>query len=217
MFVRERMSRPVITAHSDMPIQDALRLMQKERIRRLPVVDKRGRLEGIVSEIDLLQASPSSATSLSVWELTYLLSKVKIAEIMVRDVITVSEDTPIEEAARIMADNKIGGMPVTRDGEVVGIITETDLFKIFLELLGAREAGVRLAALVENVPGELAKMTEAIFEIGGNILSLGTFLGETPEDREITMKVEGVSPEDLHDAVKPHVQRVIDIRKSAPI
>lgn len=217
MFVRERMSRPVISVHSDMPIQEALRLMQREHIRRLPVVNKRGGLEGIVSEIDLLQASPSSATSLSVWELTYLLSKITIKEIMQRDVITVNEDTPIEEAARIMADNKIGGMPVVQDGKVVGIITETDLFKIFLELFGAREAGVRLAALVQNVPGELAKVTEAIFEIGGNILSLGTFLGESPENREIAMKVDGVSPQDLQAAVEPHVERIIDIRTTQAI
>lgn len=217
MFVRERMSRPVITAQSEMPIQEALRLMQREHIRRLPVVNKRGGLEGIVSEIDLLQASPSSATSLSVWELTYLLSKITIKEIMQRDVITVNEDTPIEEAARIMADNKIGGMPVVQDGKVVGIITETDLFKIFLELFGAREAGVRLAALVQNVPGELAKVTEAIFEIGGNILALGTFLGESPENREIAMKVDGVSPQDLQAAVEPHVERIIDIRTTQAI
>jgi len=151
------MSHPVITIHPEMPMLDAIDMMRREQVRRFPVVDKRGRLVGIISEKDLLDASPSDATSLSIYETNYLLSKLKVQKIMTRDVITITEDTPLEEAARIMADNKIGGLPVLRDREVVGIITETDLFKIFLELLGARETGVRVAALVPNVPGELAK------------------------------------------------------------
>jgi acetoin utilization protein AcuB len=217
MFVKERMSHPVISVHPKMSMQDALNLMHKERIRRLPVVDKHGKLVGIVSERDLLHASPSDATSLSVWEITYLLSKITVDRIMTREAITISEDTPIEEAALIMADNKIGGLPVIRDGEVVGIITETDLFKAFLELLGARDAGVRLTALVANVPGELAKLTKAIYELGGNIVALGTFLGESTENREVTLKVEGVTPQALREVVEPIVDRVVDIREPMPV
>jgi acetoin utilization protein AcuB len=216
MFARERMSHPVISIHPKMSMQDALNLMHKESIRRLPVVDKHGKLVGIVSERDLLHASPSEATSLSVWEITYLLSRITVEGIMTREVITISEDTPIEEAALIMADNKIGGLPVIRDGEVVGIITETDLFKVFLELLGARDAGVRLAAFVANVPGELAKLTKAIYELGGNIVALGTFLGESTENREVTLKVEGVTPQALREVVEPLVNRVLDIREPKP-
>ncbi len=120
-----------------MPIVDALNLMKSEQIRRAPVV-KDNNLIGIVSDDDLLNASPSPVTSLSVWEINYLLSKITVSDVMTKNVLTVTEDTPIEEAARIMADNKIGGLPVMRDGNVTGIITETDLFKIFLELMGAR-------------------------------------------------------------------------------
>src|SRR3990170_281956 len=141
MLVGQRMTQPVITIEGEIPVQDALNLMGKEHVRRLPVVDGKGVLTGIVSERDLLHASASSATSLSVWELNYLISKIKVESVMSSDVITVTEDTPVEEAARIMADNKIGGLPVMRGGKVVGIITETDLFKLFLELLGARESG----------------------------------------------------------------------------
>ena len=206
------MSHPVISVHPKMSMGDALALMRKEHIRRLPVVDKRGKLVGIVTEEDLLHASPSDATSLSIYEVNYLVSKITLKEIMTQDVITVSEDTPLEDAARIMADNKIGGIPVVRDGDVVGVITETDLFKVFLELLGAREAGVRLAALVADVPGELAKLTKAIFELGGNILALETFLGESTENREVTIKVEGVTSQALREAVEPIVESVIDIR-----
>jgi acetoin utilization protein AcuB len=94
------------------------------------------------------------------------------------------------------------------------MITETDLFKIFLELLGAREPGVRLACLVSNVRGELAQLTRAIFDAGGNILALGTTLGDSSENREITMKVEGVSPKSLETCVDPYVEQIVDLRES---
>lgn len=212
MLIRERMSKPVITIHPDLPMHDAIKLMREEHIRRLPVVDKHGRLFGIVSESDLLHASPSDATSLSIYEVNYLMSKITVEEVMSNNVITVSEDTPLEEAARIMADNKIGGLPVVRDSEVVGIITETDLFIIFLELLGAREPGIRVAALVPNDPGELSQLTKAIFNIGGNILSFGTFLGSSSENREVTFKVDGVDKIALRNAIEPFVERIVDIR-----
>lgn len=216
MFVGDRMTHPVITIPADMPLPDALNLMHKEHIRRLPVVDHRGTLIGIVSERDLLHASPSDATSLSVWELNYLLSKVTVERIMTREVISVTKDTPLEEAARIMADSKIGGLPVTSDGQVVGIITETDLFKVFLELLGARDSGIRIAALIANKPGELARLTTAVHQAGGNILALGTFQGESTGNAEVTLKVSDVELEPLKRAVEAVVERVIDIRETKP-
>ncbi len=135
MQVSERMTQPVITALPDMPIQEAMNLMREKGIRRLPVVDSRGRLRGIVSDRDLLHASPSDATSLSVWELNYLLSRVTLKDVMTKSVITLEGDTPIREAARIMVEKKIHGLPVMDSDDVVGIITETDLFKVLLDLL----------------------------------------------------------------------------------
>jgi acetoin utilization protein AcuB len=214
MLVGERMSHPVFTVHPETPIQDALNLMRKEHIRRAPVVDKRGRMIGIVSEMDLLNASPSDATSLSVWELNYLVSKITVEQVMSKEVITVGEDTPIEEAARIMIDNQIGGLPVMREGELVGMITETDLFKLFLELFGARERGVRVTALVPEEPGQLAELTKAVYSIGGNIVALGTFLGESTENRLIALKVDGVEAKSLQEAIEPLVERVVDIRQT---
>lgn len=211
MLVGERMSHPVITIPPDMPIIDALNLMKREHIRRTPVV-KNGKLVGIVSDKDLLNASPSPATSLSIWEINYYLSKITVEEIMTREVITVTEDTPIEQAARIMADNKIGGLPVMRDGKVVGIITETDLFKLFLELLGARESGVRVAVLVKDVPGQLARLTKAIAEKGGNIVALGTFAGDDPSTRDITIKIQGIEMEEVKGLLEPIVEEIKDIR-----
>lgn len=213
MLVRERMSHPVITVHPELPIMEALSLMAQENIRRLPVVDDRGRLLGIVTKEDLLHAAPSDATSLDIWEINYLVSKITVKRVMAEDVITVAGDTPLEEAARIMADNKVGGLPVMADGGVVGMITETDLFKVFLEMLGAREKGIRLAALVPNKKGVLARITGAISEIGGNILALGTFLGENSENRELTFKIEGVEKGALQNAIQPLVEKIVDIRE----
>lgn len=211
MLVGERMTHPVVFVSPEMSIQDALQLMRRESIRRTPVVEG-GKLVGIVSDKDLLNASPSDATSLSVWELNYLLSKITIREVMTGAVITVTEDTPIEEAARIMSDNKIGGLPVVRDGSVVGIITETDLFHLLLELTGAREFGVRATFLLQDKPGELANVTNAIAESGGNVIAIGTFSGDDQSTREIMMKVSGVDDKTIKAILEKFAAKVKDIR-----
>lgn len=212
MLVGERMSHPIISITPDMPVHDALNLFKREHIRRAPVV-KDGKLVGIVSDKDLLNASPSPATSLSIWEMNYLMSKITVSEVMTKKVLTVNEDTPIEEAARIMADNKIGGLPVMRDDHVVGIITETDLFKIFLELMGAREKGVRVTALIEEKPGQLAKITEAIAKGGGNFVAFGQFAGEDPSTRLVTMKVDGMKSDAVKKAISEVTKEIWDIRE----
>jgi acetoin utilization protein AcuB len=211
MLVGERMSRPVITISPDMPIVDALNMMKREHIRRAPVV-KDGKMVGIVSDKDLLNASPSPATSLSVWELNYLLSKITVKEVMTKKVLCVDEDIPIEEAARMMADNKIGGLPVMRNDEVVGMITETDLFKILLELMGAREAGVRVTALVPEQRGQLAALSKAIADQGGNFIAFGVFHGESPSNRLVTFKVAGMDEAEVRRLIEPLGVRITDIR-----
>jgi acetoin utilization protein AcuB len=212
MLVGERMSHPVISVTADMPIHDALNLFKRERISRAPVV-KEGKLIGIVSETDLLNASPSPVSTLSVWEMNYLLSKITVSEVMTEELLTVTEDTPIEEAARIMADNEIGGLPVMRSGKVVGMITETDLFKIFLELMGAREFGVRATALVADKPGQLAKITQTIASAGGNFIAFGQFSGEDPSNRMVTFKVAGMTLDQVKEVITPIVETIIDIRE----
>lgn len=213
MFVGERMSRPVITVAPDDPINDVLALFKKEHIRRAPVLSK-GKLVGIVSETDLLNASPSDVSTLSIWEMNYLLSKVTVKRVMSKKVITVDVDTPIEEAARIMADNKIGGMPVLSNGRVAGMITETDLFKIFLELMGARQKALRVTATVEDKRGELARVTKAIAAHGGNFISFGMFSGPDANSRVITFKVEGMKQDEIKSALKDVVKKFWDIRQS---
>jgi len=212
MLVRERMTVHPITIHEDTPVAEALSFMRQNRVRRLPVLDRQGRLAGIVSEKDLLYASPSPATSLSVYEIHYLLSRLKVKEVMTREVITVCPDCPLEEAARIMVDHKIGGLPVVEDGQLVGIITETDLFKVFLEMLGAREQGLRATISVEDRPGVLAALTAEVARAGGDILSLGTFYGRDRTHGTITMKVRGVEESALRAALEKAGAQVLDLR-----
>jgi acetoin utilization protein AcuB len=212
MLVRERMSHPVIFIHPETSMQEALDIMRKEHIHRLPVVNKQGQLVGIITEADLDKASPSEATSLSVWEIRELVSKVKVEKIMTRDVVTIIDDTPIEEAARIMADGNFSGLPVLHDNKLVGLITETDLFKIFIELFGGRESGVRITVEVPRAPGQIAKIAKTIFDKGGDILAFGTFLGESSDTGQLTIKVDGIEKDKLVEAITPLVARVQDVR-----
>jgi acetoin utilization protein AcuB len=214
MLVKNRMSRHPITVTADVHVDEALKMMRDNKVRRLPVIDKDGQLMGIVSEMDLLYASPSPATSLSVYEIHYLMARITVQDVMTKEVISIEEDTPLEEAARIMVDNKIGGLPVVRNGTLVGIITETDLFKIFLELLGAREKGVRLTLQVPNEKGVLASITSQIAQMGGDIISLGTFLGEDPTEGLLTVKVAEVPQDQLVEALQTPERKLVDVRES---
>ncbi len=213
MLVGKRMTPNPITIKPDLPIADALEWMRREKVRRFPVVDKKGKLVGIVARSDLLYASPSPVTSLNVWEVTYLLSQVKVEEVMTKEVITVTEDCPIEEAARTMADNKIGGLPVMRDDMVVGIITESDLFRSFLELFGGRQKGTRLTVLAPYFKGSLAQISTAITKAGGLILALNVFEGEDPSNWGCTLKVTDISKEELLEVVEPLVVEILDVRE----
>jgi acetoin utilization protein AcuB len=214
MLVRERMSAQPVTITSDVPITEALRVMRQNQVRRLPVLDEDGRLMGIVSEKDLLYASPSPATSLSIYEMHYMLSRLKVTELMTADPITTTPDALLEEAAIIMADNKIGGLPVVEDGNLVGIITETDVFKVFLELLGAREKGLRLTLRIPERMGEMARITTAIAQLCGNILALGTFLGDDPTTAIVTVKVVDVAADQLELAMQELGLEIVDSRET---
>lgn len=210
MNVGRRMSHPVITVPPEMQITKAHELMSVEKVHRLPVV-KNGKLVGIISEQDILKAYPSTVTTLAVWEVTSLLEKIKVKDVMNKQVSTVQENTPIEQAARLLADNKIGSLPVMRGDELVGIITETDLFRIMLEMLGARHPGVYLTVLTPNRPGEIAKLSRAIFEHGGDITALSTFEGDTIADFMISLKVSGIEQQTLKKVIEPLGIKLLDI------
>ncbi len=215
MLVRELMSPNPFVINPDTSVGQALNFMREHNVRRLPVVDSHGRLVGIVSDKDLLQNLPSPATTLAVWEIPDLLNKLSVEKVMTRDVITVAEKTPLEEAARIMADKKIGGLPVMQGPDLVGIITETDLFKSLLELLGGRRSGVRISVAVPAVKGELSKITKAVSDAGGNIVGIGLkgILGSYGDTAEVMLKVQDVERDALLAALKPVVIEVRDVRE----
>jgi acetoin utilization protein AcuB len=204
------MSHPVITVQPEIQITKAHELMAREKIGQTPVV-KNGKLVGIVSKNDILKAYPSSVTSLAVWKIAALLEKIKVKEIMVKAVRTVQEDTLIEDAARIMVDNEISSLPVMRGKELVGIITETDLFNIMLEMLGARSPGVHFSILMPYRPGEIAKITKAIYEKGGDITSLSTFEGDSSANFMASIKVDGIEQKALQKLIKPLVIELLEI------
>ncbi len=212
MLVSNRMTRNPLTVRPDDSIAEALERMRREKVRHFPVLEG-GKLMGIVSRQDLLYASPSSVTSLNVWEVTYLVSQVKVREVMTKRVITVQEDCPVEEAARVLADNKIGCLPVMRGDLLVGIITESDLFRIFLELFSARQKGVRMTLLAPYFKGSMAQITSEITKNGGLILAFNTFLGDDPTNWGCALKVADIDKDKLVEVVKPLVVEIVDVRE----
>jgi acetoin utilization protein AcuB len=197
MLIFERMTTQLVTITADATVKKALDIVEKRKLRHLPVLDDDEALVGIVSEKDLLRAKDS----------------IRVDTVMTRDVITVTEYTALEEAARIMADQKISSLPIMRNGKLVGIITETDLFQLFLELLGAREKGVRLTMLVPEEPGMLASLTKEIASLGGNILALGTFKGEDPTNRLVAVKVADAPSEKLVAIMEALGMEIVDVRE----
>lgn len=171
------------------PVSEALRLMDGRKIRRLPVVH-RDQLVGIVTLLDLMRVSASPATSLSIYELRYLLDKLTVQEAMTRRVITVAPDEPIEQAALLMREHKIGGLPVVEDGRLVGIITETDIFDAFVDLLGMRKPGIRLEVDCADRPGELARIASVIAGRGLNIHSVVT-TPSAPGQAHLVFRIQG--------------------------
>ena len=210
MQVKDRMTPNPVTITEDSSFQDALQMMKEKKIRRLPVVNKNGRLVGIVADKDLFTASPSPATSLSVFEVHYLLSKMKMKSLMTKRLITVGCDCPLEEAARIMVDHKVGSLPVLKENKLVGIITETDIFKTFVEILGGREKGLRLTLDVTEKKGALAAIAREIAKQDGNIISVATFSGRAANDRIITVKIVGAPKEALLKSLETECVKVLN-------
>ncbi len=172
MRVGKRMKKKVITIRPDDLIRLAMELMYKNRIRQLPVVEGR-KVVGIITDRDLREASASSATSLSVWELNYLLEQVKVKDVMTHDVITVNPETSVEDAACIINDNKIGGLPVVEKDVLVGIITESDLLDLFIAVMGINGASTRIDVVMGDDPKAFETVSKIVQESGGAIFSVG--------------------------------------------
>ncbi|MDY0244324.1 MAG: CBS domain-containing protein [Sphaerochaeta sp.] len=213
MIIERRMTRNPVTATPDMSIAEASTLMKQEKVHRLPVLDKEKRLVGIITEKDILYATPSPATSLSIHEMAYLLSKLTVKKLMSKNVVSITKDTTVEEAARMMVDQDLSSLPVLEGQQLIGIVTKSDMFKILLELFGARHFGVRLTFVVEDKPGTIAKISQALSEAGIDIITFGTFMGTDPTNAICTIKVQGASISKVVELVKPYVSQLLDVRE----
>ncbi|MDR2070744.1 MAG: CBS domain-containing protein [Treponema sp.] len=202
MVISRVMTKNPIFIHPDFSVNDARGLMDKEKISHLPVLDKNDILVGLVTRKDMIKAGPSPATTLDIYEISYLLSKLRIEKIMERRVVTVDENEVVEEAARIMADKDIGCLPVMKGSLLVGIITDTDLFRVFINAFGARHPGVRIVFNMSEKPGQLAKVSGAIAEKGGNIVSFMSSEGDDLAHRRGTLRITGLSRAEVEAALK---------------
>jgi len=197
MLVSKIMTRNPIFIHPEFSLTEARSLMDREKIGHLPVLNKNNELIGLITAVDLLKAGPSPATSLDMYEISYLLSKLTVEKVMEKEVITVQEDEVIEEAARIMADRGIGCLPVMNGPLLVGIVTDTDIFHFFVNAFGARHNGIRITINFKERPGQLAAFAGAVAEKGGNIAAFVTSEGDDLSHRRATIKTTGLSRADV--------------------
>ncbi|MHB8156725.1 MAG: CBS and ACT domain-containing protein [Desulfocucumaceae bacterium] len=197
MFVKDCMSANPITISPVTPILEALNIMRKNKIRQLPVVEN-NKLAGLVTERELLTVSPSPATTLSIYEMNYLLAKMVIKEVMIKKPVTVNPKTNIEEAALLMRDNKLGSLLVTEDGRLVGIITQTDVFDQLIKVFGLRKAGTRIVIEAEDRVGLLADVVDEVRNFGLSLLGVAI---SDKSDQKIQIMLR-ISTSDAGDLVK---------------
>ncbi|MEA3340201.1 MAG: CBS and ACT domain-containing protein [Chloroflexota bacterium] len=211
MLVKDRMTSDPVTVATATSLKKALELIRSKSFRHLPVVDGEGKLAGIVTEKSLIYASPTSATSLSAFEVDYILSRTKVGQTIQGEVITVRPDLPIEEAARVMIDHRVGCLPVVESDELVGIISDTDIFRVFVEGLGGGHPSLRVTVVIPEEVGSLARVTGCVAGLGGNIHSLGMFWGQRPEDRVIAFRLEGVDQKTAIQALEVEGFQVVNV------
>ncbi|MBO4278577.1 MAG: CBS and ACT domain-containing protein [bacterium] len=211
MIIADRMKKNPATASPEMSISEASAKMKAEKVHRLPVLDDDRHLVGVISEKDILLAAPSPASTLSTYEINYLLSKLKVKNIMSRNPVTITRETTIEEAVRLMVENDLSCLPVMDNGFLSGIVSKSDLFKILLEMLGAKHKGIRVEALVEDKVGVVAGLSDKFTAAGINIISLGTLEGPDASLRVLTFKLENGTEAQVRKIMEP-VSKSLDIR-----
>jgi len=173
MLVKSWMTSDVVTVREDTPMMKASLTMRDKNIRSLPVVHRKGKLVGIVTDKDLKDASPSKATSLNVYELNHLISSISVRQIMTENPVFVRPDETVEFAALLMLENKISALPVINEKDIlVGIITQTDIFKVLIKITGAHTGGIQIALSLEDRPGSIKEAADVIRSYGGRIVSI---------------------------------------------
>jgi len=189
MLVENWMSKDVVTVDVNDSMQYAIRLLKEHNMRGLPVMEN-GKLAGVITDRDLKRASASDATTLEIYELLYLISKIKIKEIMTKNPITVPLDYTIDEAAEILLDNKLTGAPVVdNEGKVVGVITQTDIFRVLVSFTGVKKAGIQFAFQLENHPGSIKEVADIIRKYGCRLMSILSSHDDQVDYRHVYIRV----------------------------
>lgn len=203
MKVKDRMTAQVFTIGMDANVNEAFRIMKEKNIRRLPVMDH-GRLAGIITLSDLNQAAPSAATSLSIHELNYLLARTKVKDVFPphQEVITVTPQTYIETAAKLMLQHQISGLPVLEGEQLVGIITETDLFRALIDILGVKRPHTRIDTLIPEGPGSLAEITGLMASREINIINTVVYFDDTLNKYKVILRIEELDYEPVVEALR---------------
>ncbi|MFN2321557.1 MAG: CBS domain-containing protein [Trueperaceae bacterium] len=209
MLVRDWMTADPQTVTAATPVMEAMQKLRDGGYRRLPVV-REGKLVGIVTDRDLKEATPSKATSLSVYELNYLLSKLTIKDVMTAPVMTIGSEDAIEEAALMMESHRVSGLPVVDHGKLVGILTITDLLRAFVRFLGLREGGMRVTVDLPDEPGVLARAAEAAAP--SNVVAVVTAGVSEGHRRRLVLRVAGEDVEGFPERLKAKGIEVRDVR-----
>lgn len=211
MRIRDFMTTDVITVDARTSVLEAQEVMRKKKIKRLPVM-KNGKLVGLVTKHMLLEASPSPATSLSIYELNYLISRMRVEEIMIRDPITLTPDTPVEEAIWLGTEKGIGGFPVMDAGRLVGVITESDMTNVISEVLGGKKDALRIT--VEGLGERLGELREVIGVLDENrapLLSIITIPRKGRRDVSVIIRLKTADVKKISAALKERGFRVADV------
>ncbi len=216
MLVKGWMTDDVITIDEDTPMMKASIIMKEKKIRSLPIVDKKQKLVGIVTDRDLRDASPSKATTLDVYELNYLISTIKIKDIMTKDIVFVRPDETVEFAAILMLENKISSLPVINDkGTLIGIITQTDIFKVLINITGVYTGGIQFALSLEDRPGSIREVTDVIRSYGGRVVSILSTRETSEEGRHsVYIRIRLLPPDKLRGLVKELDEKFIALYTS---
>jgi acetoin utilization protein AcuB len=193
------MSKNVITVNTDDSMEDAIKLLKEHNIKMLPVM-KKDKLAGVITDRDLKRVSASDATSLEIHELLYLLSKIRIKDIMTKDPITIPDDFTVEEAAEVLFKNKISGAPVVvSNGQMVGVITQNDIFKVLISLTGVGKRGIQFAFQLEDRTGSIKEVADIIRQYGGRMLSILSSYETAPQGfRKVYIRVYDIDRPQLN-------------------
>lgn len=174
MLVKDWMTTDPITVTPDTSVMKASQIMKENNVRRLPVIKEDGSVQGIVTDRDLKEASPSKATTLDVHELYYLLSELKVKDIMSRRVIIIAPEATVEKAAVIMLEHKVTGLPVVDNGKLVGVLSQGDVFRVLTSITGIYRGGTQFAFSLTDRPGSIKEVADVIRKHGGRLVSILT-------------------------------------------